>query len=136
MRYRRDYQETHDIDWFFRYCGKAYHAASNGGKLPDVVDSEKNRIIQEMLEGIDGEYPVELADNLDRWYAPESDLSSFREYAARGFISLDRTEEDREENGNKLFYHVVAYPLNGDIYSNDEVLKLMPELKEGDIVIE
>lgn len=136
MRYRRDYQETHDIDWFFRYQGRVYHAASNGGMLPDVVDSNNNRIIQEKLEGIVGVFQVSFADNLNIRYGYDADLSSFGEYASKGFISLDRTENDKEDKNSKQVYHIVAYPTNGENYNNNEVLRLMPELKEGDIVIE
>ena len=113
-----------------------YHAASNGGILPAAVDSEKNRIIQEQLENTIGIYQVSLADRLNEWYSQDNDLSSFTDYASKGFISLDRTEDDRVENNEKLRYHTVAYPLNGEVYSNEEILRLMPELKDGEIEIE
>lgn len=129
MRYRRDYQETHDIDWFFRYKGKVYHAASNGGQLPDKVDSLKNRTLQEKLEEIPGMYVVEMADNLVR---QDEDLSSFTEYAAKGFISLDRSED----NGEKPHYHRVAFPVNGEAFGNEELLRLMPLLNDNEIEIE
>ena len=129
MRYRRDYQETHDIDWFFRYKGKVYHAASNGGQLPDKVDSLKNRTLQEKLEEIPGMYVVEMADNLVR---QDEDLSSFTEYAAKGFISLDRSED----NGEKPHYHRVAFPVNGEAFDNEELLRLMPLLNDNEIEIE
>lgn len=129
MRYRRDYQETHDIDWFFRYKGKVYHAASNGGQLPDIVDSLKNRTLQEKLEEIPGMYVVEMADNLVR---QDEDLTSFTEYAAKGFISLDRSED----NGEKPHYHRVAFPVNGEAFGNEELLRLMPLLNDNEIEIE
>ena len=129
MRYRRDYQETHDIDWFFRYKGKVYHAASNGGQLPDKVDSLKNRTLQEKLEEIPGMYVVEMADNLVR---QDEDLSSFMEYAAKGFISLDRSED----NGQKPHYHRVAFPVNGEVFGNEELIGLMPLLNDNEIEIE
>ena len=129
MRYRRDYQETHDIDWFFRYKGKVYHAASNGGQLPDKVDILKNRTLQEKLEEIPGMYVVEMADNLVR---QDEDLSSFTEYAAKGFISLDRSED----NGEKPHYHRVAFPVNGEAFGNEELLRLMPLLNDNEIEIE
>ena len=129
MRYRRDYQETHDIDWFFRYKGKVYHAASNGGLLPDKVDSLKNRTLQEKLEEMPGMYEVEMVQNLAR---QDEDLSSFREYAAKGFISLDRKEND----GEKLSYERIAFPVNDQMFSNEDLLKLMPPLNDNEIEIE
>lgn len=129
MRYRRDYQETHDIDWFFRYKGKVYHAASNGGLLPDKVDSLKNRTLQEKLEEIPGVFEVEMVQNLAR---QDEDLSSFREYAEKGFISLDRKEND----GDKLRYERIAFPVNNQMFSNEDLLKLMPSLSDNEIEIE
>ena len=129
MRYRRDYQETHDIDWFFRYKGKVYHAASNGGLLPDKVDSLKNRTLQEKLEEMPGMYEVEMVQNLAR---QDEDLSSFREYAEKGFISLDRKEND----GEKLSYERIASPINNQMFSNEDLLKLMPSLNDNEIEID
>lgn len=129
MRYRRDYQETHDIDWFFRYKGKVYHAASNGGLLPDKVDSLKNRTLQEKLEEMPGVFEVEMVQNLAR---QDEDLSSFREYAEKGFISLDRKEND----GDKLRYERIAFPVNNQMFSNEDLLKLMPSLNDNEIEIE
>lgn len=129
MRYRRDYQETHDIDWFFRYKGKVYHAASNGGLLPDEVDSLKNRMLQEKLEEMPGVYEVEMVQHLGR---QNEDLSSFREYAEKGFISLDRKEND----GDKLSYERIAFPVNNQMFSNEDLLKLMPSLNDNEIEIE
>lgn len=129
MRYRRDYQETHDIDWFFRYKGKVYHAASNGGLLPDKVDSLKNRTLQEKLEEMPGVFEVEMVQNLAR---QDEDLSSFREYAAKGFISLDR----KENGGNKLSYERIASPINNQMFNNEDLLKLMPSLNDNEIEID
>lgn len=129
MKYRRDYQETHDIDWFFRYKGRIYHAASNGGLLPDKVDSLKNRTLQEKLEEMLGLFEVEMVQNLAR---QDEDLSSFREYAEKGFISLDRKEVD----GEKLSYKRIAFPVNGEAFCNDELLRLMPLLNDNEIEIE
>lgn len=129
MRYRRDYQETHDIDWFFRYKGKVYHAASNGGLLPDKVDSLKNRTLQEKLEEMPGVYEVEMVQNLAR---QDEDLSSFREYAEKGFISLDR----KENGGDKLSYEKIAFPVNNQMFNNEDLLKLMPSLNDNEIEID
>lgn len=129
MRYRRDYQETHDIDWLFRYKGKVYHAASNGGLLPDKVDSLKNRTLQEKLEEMPGVFEVEMVQNLAR---QDEDLSSFREYAEKGFISLDRKEND----GDKWSYERIAFPVNNQMFSNEDLLKLMPSLNDSEIEIE
>lgn len=129
MRYRRDYQETHDIDWFFRHNGKVYHAASNGGMLPDKVDSLNNRRIQEKLEEVVGVYGVSMSERVQQ---QDDDFSSFRDYASKGFISLDRSED----NGEKPHYHRVAFPMNGETFGNDELLRLMPVLTDNEIEIE
>ena len=129
MKYRRDYQETHDIDWFFRYKGKVYHAASNGGNLPDKVDSLKNRILQESIEDIQGVCQVGMSENLGN---VDEDLSSFREYASKGFVSLDR----RDAEGEKIRYQRVAFPANGEVFGNEELLRLMPVLEGNEIDIE
>ena len=129
IKYRRDYQETHDIDWLFRYKGKIYHAASKGGLLPDNVDSLKNRTLQGKLEEMPGLFEVEMVQNLAR---QDEDLSSFREYAEKGFISLDRKEVD----GEKLSYKRIAFPVNGEAFGNEELLRLMPLLNDNEIEIE
>jgi len=134
MRYRRDYQETHDIDWFFRYKGKAYHAASNGGRLPDAVDSKKNRLLQEKLEDEIGGFEVIYEEGIREFYGQGADLSSFEEYAKKGFISLDRCEVEEGEKNDGLKYRVVVSPAEGS-FNNEEMLKMMPELKEEIIEI-
>ena len=130
MKYRRDYQETHDIDWFFRYKGKVYHAASNGGMLPDKVDSYKNRIIQEKLEDVMGEYDVQLSEHIsDRM---NEDLSSFQKYAVMGFVSLDRCENADKEQ----YYQRIAFPANNKSLNGEELIMLMPVLNDNEIEIE
>lgn len=60
------------------------------------------------------------------------DISSFLEYAARGFISLDRVEG---ENGN-VYYQIIAFPKNGEIFENEELVNLMPLLEADEIIID
>lgn len=142
-RYRKDYQITHDIDWFFIYKGKVYHAASNGGLLPDAVYRENNRKLQEEIEKMEATYEIKWSPNLSEFYdVGEEDLGSFEEYAKKGFVSLDRTETEdgdtENENSGKLQYHVVAFPeenKNGDSFKNQNLLKLMPKLNDDDIEI-
>lgn len=128
MRYRLDYQLTHDIDWFFQYNGRVYHAASNGGLLPDKVDSLSNRLLQEKLEDIDGEYQVRMSDWANQ---QDEDFTTFREYAAKGFVSLDRNEDHEGTPG----YHIVAFPANGEVFDNENLLQLMPVLNDNEIEI-
>jgi hypothetical protein len=138
MRYRRDYQETHDIDWFFQYQGKVYHAASNGGLLPDLIDSDKNREVQIRLEEIVGSFGCVLADDVVERYGQDADLSSFTDYAKKGFISLDRTELSEEYSNDyiQMRYHIVAYPEESGGFHDEEILRLIPELKVGDVEIQ
>ena len=143
MKYRKDYQETHDIDWFFCFRGRAYHAASNGGRLPDAVDSANNRQLQSLIEQMDGEFEIEDSDNLylyvghdetDNHNVNYGDISSFQIYAAKGFISIDRTEGLNDND--RPTYHRVAYPRNGGSVTDQNILALLPELSDADIVIE
>ncbi len=97
--------------------------------MPDKVDSLKNRTLQEKLEEMPGMYEVEMVQNLAR---QDEDLSSFREYAAKGFISLDRKEND----GEKLSYERIAFPVNDQMFSNEDLLKLMPSLNDNEIEID
>ena len=138
MKYRLDYQKTHDIDWFFRYNGKVYHAASNGGRLPDVVDSAANRRLQVILEETPGIHEIVLSRNIYQYYDNEEQFSSFAEYASKGLISLDR--DDGGDDGDddlysQLRYHIVAYPKNDIHFSNEELLNLIPVLDDFDIII-
>ena len=60
MKYRIDYEMTHDIDFFFKYKGKYYHAASNGQRLPSFIDSYFSEIVgkkKELLEGLEIPFP-------------------------------------------------------------------------------
>lgn len=122
------HQETHDIDWFFRYKGKVYHAASNGGMLPDKVDSLKNRMLQEKIEEMQGVYKVEMTENSA---SQGENMSSFSDYAKKGFISLDRMDND----GDKVHYKRIAFPVNNEMFRNKDLLDLMPQLDDGEIVI-
>ncbi len=130
MKYRIDYQETHDIDWFFRYKGKIYHAASNGGKIPDVIDSKINRTIQEMVEESDSHFDVLLSQNVWDYHSQDEDLGSFRDYASKGFISLDRTINDCLEENDRFNYHIVAYPKYGGMIENRDLLRHLPDLSD------
>lgn len=76
-----------------------------------------------------GLFEVEMVQNLAR---QDEDLSSFREYAEKGFISLDRKEVD----GEKLSYKRIAFPVNGEAFGNDDLLRFMPLLNDNEIEIE
>lgn len=135
MKYRKDYQSTHDIDWFFQYKGEMFHAASNGGELPKCIDSENNRILQQIIENLKRVFNVVMANDVSRIYNENEDLSSFIEYASKGLISLDRTVN---EDGKRNRYHKVAYPaVPVNIkYFNLQIRNLMPILEDVDIEIE
>ena len=151
MKYRRDYQETHDIDFFFKYKNRFFHAASNGGILPDGIDSRINRRFQEIIENIDdnidvitNEYRAVIASNITDYYDLEDDLNfnSFLRYAAMGFISIDRTcdeycyNEYGEIVENQHEYHVVARPENRwNMMVPSEILRSLPDLSDLDLEI-
>ena len=123
------YQQTHDIDWFFHYKGKYYHVASNGGKIPDIINKNLNREIQHRLSlennVCDAEYAIQNPEKLD--------YSSFFEFAKMGFISIDRKDGLFEEQN----YYTVAIPSNGGIPSLS-IAEKIPLLnpKDYDMVID
>lgn len=134
MKYRKDYQETHDIDWFFRLNGKAYHAASNGGMLPDAIDSANNRNLQVEIESLDFVYDEESIIIENENEDGNVDLSSFKEYARKGFISLDRTISANDNE--RLHYHKVAYPSSEESGVPTDLMNRLPVLSNQDIEIE
>lgn len=129
MRYHTDYQQTHDIDWFFRYHNILFHVASNGGVIPIIIDAKKNRIVQSLIS--------ELPDISDSHLLVKNDegliLTSFLFYAKKGLISIDRFDE----NFDKRNYFVVAKP-DKYLEPTPDLLKLIPELdiKENEINIQ
>lgn len=136
MRYRIDYQMTHDIDWFFIYQGRAYHAASNGGRLPDSISSTTNRELQVMVEELEAVFTVKFPVGIADTYGSEADLSSFCEFAKKGFISLDRVlAVDDYVSDAPCQYRIIAFPSEIQEFPNEQVLKILPELSSGDIQI-
>ena len=117
MVYSESYQKTRDIDWFFRAGDRCIHVASNGGKLPYLInDIEHLRTLQaqvSMLEEIKG---IEVLVNEqyvgDRIAAAANSywqngyenvtleqirgfyLSSFMSMARKGFYSYDRVPDE------------------------------------------
>lgn len=106
MRYSESYKITHDIDWFFQNRGRFFHVASNGGDIPNVIDARSNRQLQRITEELETLYKINRIDNNPNDY----DYSSFYQYAAKGFISIDRKSESYERQD----YYVVAQPKNGE----------------------
>ena len=125
MKYRIDYEMTHDIDFFFKYKGKYYHAASNGQRLPSFIDSTDNRELQMKIELFEDKYDVEWSPDA-RKLLEEYDLSSFKFYAERGFISLDRVINE-DESASSQVYRVVVRPKDDPNFSDHdkEVLSLL-----------
>ena len=74
MRYRNSYQATHDIDWFCICHGHPVHVASNGGYVPEQIDSSHNyrmqRAVYEHLSWYD-DVPVTVNIDLLRRHIPE-----------------------------------------------------------------
>lgn len=118
-KYYSNYQESHDIDWFFRYKRRLFHVASNGGKIPNGIDSKTNRMIQHLLETEQKKTShIRIADNPDNL-----DYSTFYEYAEKGFISIDRVDGLFEEQ----IYFVVAIPSTPCLPSSS-IIDLIPEI--------
>ena len=115
MRYRVDYQITHDIDWFALYDNIPIHVASNGNIIPKEIDSQTNRTIQQAL--VEKNIPKtdvvlhhQLIDMLNKTEHPEYYLQSFVEFAGLGFVSIDNHKEFTNEGEFEFRPIIVAYP--------------------------
>lgn len=74
MRYRDSYQVTHDIDWFCMCNGHPTHVASNGGNVPEQIDSVQNyRIQRDVYEHLRlyNHIPINVNIDLLRIHIPE-----------------------------------------------------------------
>ena len=133
MKYRIDYEMTHDIDFFFKYKGKYYHAASNGQRLPSFIDSTDNRELQMKIEHFEDKYEV-IWSSYARDLLYEYDMSSFEFYAKRGFISLDRIVNEDKSDSSQI-YMVIAYPNFDPDFSSydDEILSLFARAENNEI---
>lgn len=147
MMYDISYLQTNDIDWFFRYNGVAFHAASAGGMLPDTInDRETLRSIQyraHNLPDVFGDEDIvinrEAIDRVlrrneayqieDYDYTEMFDfyLESFISMARKGFVSIDRTNID---NPYDDLYHVVCYPRDYRDIKLDLDLPLLDRVNE------
>ena len=116
-QYNDSYQRTRDIDWFFSCKGKFFHVASNGGKLPAIVKVNENQKIQHYFALQEPNNRGMLVVANEKNY----DLSSFMEYARKGFISIDRDEGDFDTQK----YHVVARPIEDKGPSLDKETRLL-----------
>jgi len=121
MKYRTDYELTHDIDFFFKYNGKYYHAASNGQRLPKVIDSSNNRLLQMKIEQLPATYDVVWSPASER-LSKEYDFTSFEFFAERGFISLDCLFEENESASYLLYIVVARTAEEPDFSLYDEVI--------------
>lgn len=117
MKYRIDYQLTHDIDWFAVVCGIPIHVASNGNILPNEVDSKINRQIQKRLAEIhldtcDVSVGQEVTNVLGKSGDLDFYLETFVEYASMGFVSIDSHKVLNERGSIDFRPVIVAYPSN------------------------
>lgn len=142
--YRKDYMLTHDIDWFFQCKGKVYHVASNGGIIPKEIMARENAELQEkvynytvsneseciinrnfiqenILNDLDNEYP-----SCEQQFSDY--IESFVAMAKKGFISLDRSIDNR--------YFWVAKPKEDNTYNEFfEIQKGIVQFEEMPIQI-
>lgn len=136
MEYDKNYIQTRDIDWFFRFGDKPIHVASAGGKLPDTINDRetlrRNQYAVSKLPYINTDTEItinrdmitKICSNAD--CSEEDYYSSFFDMAKKGFISIDKTNiEDPDDTK----YHVVCMPKN--MYSGEQV-KLITRLIDGD----
>ncbi len=125
MKYSKEYQERHDIDWFALYDGMPIHVASNGGEIPANIDSRNNRkwqsflskyeplltnedifINEDWLNVLDNRLTVNNTNINAYHFDKELYKQTFVEFAKLGFISLDNAIVN-----NEFQYQVVAYPI-------------------------
>lgn len=131
--FARDYQITHDIDWFCMINGLPIHTASNGGIMPfNLCTVAELREIQQSVREIEESHDFEINRYLDipsnpyldglgdnfYYFFPEalglfSNLNltnsqkayywSFVKMVKKGFYSFDRLKERNR-------YQLVAWP--------------------------
>lgn len=118
MKYSKSYQQTRDIDWFFRDGEHLVHVATNGGPLPDFVnDVQRLRRLQARVSDLSDKCNVSEADEyIDERFSDPNNFSklhnqehwredyvrSFRSMAQKGFFSFDRDRDD--------IYHLICEP--------------------------
>lgn len=127
-RYSINYQQLHDIDWFFQSGGKYYHVASNGGEVPSFVERKNNMELQNIIEKIDALIPeneitvIEHEDGIN--------YESFIRYARKGFISIDKIRDAF----NAQNYQEIARPI-GQTELPDKIRELIPKTNNHTIKI-
>ncbi len=125
-QYNISYQLSHDIDWFFRTKDKCFHVASNGGLIPKFlnIDNRNNFDLQCRIS-----LYVEQTDDIVVRENPHNlDWSSFEYYAKRGFISIDKIDDEPSDQN----YIVIAKPKK-TIQINEEIMAMLPYLKDDHI---
>ncbi len=123
MKFRNTFLLSHDIDWFCKIGELYIHGASFGGAIPHLANDEKKMaellldiykqpINQEVDIFINEQYLQELnvaKEGQDR----NNYLSSFMEFAKRGFYSYDRritSEDSYLDLEHKTDYVLIACP--------------------------
>lgn len=140
MRYRQDYCETHDIDWFATYRGVPIHVASNGMIVPDFIDSKTNKVIQRYVSRFDEIFQVSILagnQNIESLYEDVEDarnayLSSFVHMACLGFCSFDSIRDEYPWLEYRLdLVAMPQYHFRPDEIERVEFLRgLLPEIPE------
>lgn len=127
--YDISYQLTHDIDWFGIQNGIPFHVASNGDLIPKIITKHINQRNQTYIVQLTPILSIEdilinetwLNEQEERYYGNASNyssykesqyhfdrkayLSSFVEFASKGFVSIDNSFI-----GDEYVYKIVAYP--------------------------
>lgn len=122
MKYSLNYQQLHDIDWFFQSNGTCYHVASNGGKLPLLVEKKRNIKLQELIEVT----PFLISEKEIMVLKHDYDINynSFIQYARKGFVSIDKIRDEFDAQN----YQVIARPTKHIIIPN-EITQLIPKFE-------
>lgn len=134
QKYTKSYMQIHDIDYFCIINGVPVHIASEGGRIPDILnnkeilqeqchwvyglpDTYNNEIqtndnkIEEIINDGGYEYLTELKPEQSKRHdtAKEMYYSSFIKMAQKGFYSFGKSNPDNPEDP---YYHIVAWPQN------------------------
>lgn len=116
MKYDESYLLTHDIDWFCIINEIPVHVASAGGIIPDVFNIRESLMdmqhkVSKLVDiNTDDEIQINtvfLEKHLMGKGRIEDYILSFKEFAKKGFLSIDRTypqDPDSQE------YHLVCKP--------------------------
>ena len=150
IHYYSNYENSYDIDCFFRIGNTPFHFASNGNPIPSFIARSNNIAIQdavsEIIENSNDEVQIwtdtirdlilrelealggmanDRVDKRDLDEMIEDYSSSFIDMARLGFVSMDLDDEG--------VFHIIARPIEQNI--PDEIMEMLPIVEVPNNVI-